>query len=65
MPILLKDQKLGEITSGNFSPYLERGIALAYLDLGFDVDFVELKIRDNTYVAQITAPWFYRNIKTD
>ncbi len=65
MPILLKDQKLGEITSGNFSPYLERGIALAYLDLGFDVDFVELKIRDNTYVAQITAPWFYRNIKND
>jgi aminomethyltransferase len=31
-PVLRGDQKVGEVTSGNFSPVLKRGIALAYVE---------------------------------
>lgn len=56
-------KEVGEITSGNFSPKLERGIALAYLDASVNTNIVSVQIRDKSLSAVITEPWFYRNIR--
>jgi aminomethyltransferase len=43
-PVFRGDQLIGEVTSGTFSPILQRGIALAYLwpgdvaDIGSEVE---------------------------
>jgi aminomethyltransferase len=61
-PILLNAEKIGEITSGNYSPKLECGIALAYIHLPHNPDFINIQIRDNVFEAVVSEPWFYRNI---
>ena len=52
----------GEITSGSFSPTLQRSIALARLPLGVAVgDSVSVEIRDKRLAARVVKPVFVRN----
>ncbi|MCL2345332.1 MAG: glycine cleavage system aminomethyltransferase GcvT [Desulfobulbus sp.] len=54
----------GEITSGSFSPTLQRSIALARLPLGVRVgDSVDVEIRDKRLKATVVIPPFVRNGK--
>ncbi|MCX8087033.1 MAG: glycine cleavage system aminomethyltransferase GcvT [Rhodocyclaceae bacterium] len=55
----------GEITSGTFSPTLNRSIALARLPAGVAVgEEVEVDIRDKRCRARVTKPVFVRNGKS-
>ncbi|HSC94061.1 MAG TPA: glycine cleavage system aminomethyltransferase GcvT [Burkholderiales bacterium] len=54
----------GDITSGGFSPTLNRSIALARLPVAAAVgDTVEVEVRDNWLKARIVEPPFVRNGK--
>lgn len=54
----------GEITSGTFSPTMNRSIALARLPAGVEVgDTVEVEIRDKRLKATVVKPPFVRNGK--
>ena len=57
--VLDGDTPIGEVTSGNFSPVLERGIALAFLrpDIA-DGATVDIEIRDRRVPAYVTKPPF-------
>ena len=59
--MLAPEGPVGEVTSGNFSPVLERGIALAFLDtsagLG-DGDEVSVDVRGRALAATVTRPPF-------
>jgi aminomethyltransferase len=60
---LMGDTRVGTVTSGNFSPVLERGIALALIDTAAgigDGDAVELDVRGRRLRAQITPLPFVR-----
>jgi aminomethyltransferase len=61
-PVFYEGKQIGEITSGNYSPKLERGIALAYIDSSTNPNRVNIQIRNNDFEAEITQPWFFRNI---
>ncbi|HVP37456.1 MAG TPA: glycine cleavage system aminomethyltransferase GcvT [Terriglobales bacterium] len=55
-------KKIGEVTSGTFSPSLEKGIGLGYVDirsseLGSDL---EINIRGKDYKAKVIKPPFYK-----
>jgi aminomethyltransferase len=51
----------GEVTSGNYSPVLERGIALAFLPPATpEGDMVEIDIRSSAVQAQVVRPPFHR-----
>jgi len=58
------DQKIGEVTSGSYSPTLETSIGLAYIDaevlrgLG-DEDRVEVAVRKRRLSAKLTKKPFY------
>ncbi len=55
-------QGIGEITSGTFSPTLQRSIALARLPMGVRIgDEVEVGIRDKRLKARIVKPSFVRH----
>ncbi len=50
---------VGEVASGNFSPVLERGIALAFLEPGVtDGDVVEVDVRGRPARATVVKPPF-------
>jgi aminomethyltransferase len=54
-PVLRGDALLGEITSGNFSPVLERGIALAFLTPDTKIgDEVVVDVRGRPAAAIVT-----------
>ena len=54
----------GEITSGTFSPTLEKSIALARLPVGTAVgDAVRVAVRDKQLMARVVKPPFVRNGK--
>jgi aminomethyltransferase len=54
----------GEITSGTFSPTLNRSIALARLpESTAEGDRVDVKIRDKSLAARVVKPPFVRNGK--
>ena len=56
--ILRGDRRIGTVTSGNFSPVLERGIALALIDTAAgigDQDAVDLDVRGRHLGAQLTT----------
>ena len=60
--IVLSDGKpIGEITSGNFSPTLERGIALAFLppDIEDDTE-VAVDVRGTALPAKVVKTPFYK-----
>lgn len=58
-PVLVDGVVAGEITSGNFSPMLERAIALAFLPPEIaDGAAVEIDVRANLLAATVTKPPF-------
>ncbi len=48
----------GTVTSGNFSPILERGIGMGYLSPPYDGDSVEVRIRKDWVEAEVVTPPF-------
>jgi aminomethyltransferase len=58
------EERVGEVTSGNFSPVLERGIALAFLRPDLDEGAsVTVDIRGRPAAATVTRPPFVRRSK--
>ncbi|NEV62041.1 glycine cleavage system aminomethyltransferase GcvT [Thiorhodococcus minor] len=60
--VLFEGQAAGEITSGGFSPTLERSIALARVQAGI-ADHCEVEIRGKAVPARIVQPPFVRHGK--
>jgi aminomethyltransferase len=59
------NQKIGAVTSGTFSPILEKGVAVAYVSVENAVEgnIVEIKIRDKMAKAQIAKFPLYDTTK--
>ncbi len=55
--------KIGEVTSGIFSPSLEKGIGLGYVPVPESKigNEIEILIRDKTYKAVVVKPPFWKN----
>jgi aminomethyltransferase len=60
MAVLDGDRRIGEVTSGTFSPTLRRGIALAYVERDLAADGTELQVdvRGRRGAARVTRPPF-------
>jgi aminomethyltransferase len=57
-------QGAGEITSGTFSPTLQRSIALARMPMGVNAGAqVQVSVRDKQLAAKVVKPPFVRNGK--
>jgi aminomethyltransferase len=62
--IVISKQGNGEITSGSFSPSLQRSIALARLPIGVQIgDEVEVEVRDKRLKARVVKASFVRHGK--
>ena len=60
-PVLIGGQVAGEVTSGNLSPTLERGIALAFLPPGTKPGTaVEVDIRGRVAAGEVVKPPFVK-----
>jgi aminomethyltransferase len=61
-PIAKNRQKIGEVTSGVFSPSLEKGIGLGYVPTLFSEigSQFEIQIRDKFYPAQVVKAPFWK-----
>ncbi len=61
-PIMHKGEKIGAITSGSWSPTLEKPIAMGYIptSLGKLGSTLEVEIRSKTYAAKVVKRPFYR-----
>ena len=58
-PVLIHDQAVGIVTSGNFSPVLGHGIALAFMPPGTEVGTeVTIDVRGNGLAGRVTATPF-------
>ena len=56
MDVLLGDSVVGRVSSGNFSPMLEHGIAMAFLDAEIEIGTaVELDARGTRLAAQVVT----------
>ena len=56
MDVLVGDRVVGRVSSGNFSPMLEHGIAMAFLDSDIEIGAaVELDVRGSRLGAQVVA----------
>jgi aminomethyltransferase len=61
MPVMAEDRKVGETTSGTFSPTLKTGIALALLDTGAGLApgaMVAVAVRGRPLPCQVVKPPF-------
>jgi len=61
-PVYVDGQRTGEITSGTFSPYLKKSIALTYLpvessEVGTEV---EVEVRGRRHIARVVPTPFYK-----
>ena len=61
-PVLAKGQKVGQVASGTFSPFLKKSIGLVYLpveltELGTEI---EVGIRDRNVLAKVVPTPFYK-----
>ncbi len=63
--ILSGDQSVGEVTSGTFSPTLQKAIAMGYLDEEFSTTGreVEIDIRGKRHAAKVVDLPFYKRAK--
>jgi aminomethyltransferase len=61
--IVENGKKTGTVTSGTFSPSLQKPIALAYVPAEKSKvgSTVEIAIRDKQVTAQVVKPPFYKN----
>jgi aminomethyltransferase len=61
-PITYYHREVGRVTSGTLSPILNKGIALAYVNLNHtkEGDELEVTIRDSTVKATVVRPPFIR-----
>ncbi len=58
-PVLINGQVVGQTTSGNFSPVLEHGIALAFLSPKVPIgQALEIEVRDVRLVGSVSKPPF-------
>jgi len=58
-PVLVDGEAAGVVTSGNFSPMLEQGIALAFVPPGVAIgDAVQIEARGGAVPAQVVKPPF-------
>ncbi len=61
-----RGEKIGEVTSGTFSPLLKQGIAMAYVSAEhMEGEAIEVKIRDKLVKGEIVRLPFYRRISQD
>ena len=61
-PVFIQGEKVGEVTSGTFSPYLKKNIGLAYLPIDWTEigkEF-EIGIRDRRVKAAVVPTPFYK-----
>lgn len=60
--IFLEERKIGVVTSGTMSPSLGKGIAIGYVETGFEKEGqkVHINIRGKASKARIVTPPFYR-----
>ncbi len=60
--LIFEEQVVGKVTSGTFSPSLNKPIALGYLPLPLTKigNTVNIRIRDKLFPAQIVKPPFYK-----
>jgi aminomethyltransferase len=62
--VVKSDARVGYVTSGNYSPVLERGIGLAFLDTTAGIaagDAVEIEVRGRRIQGRVVEPSFVRN----
>lgn len=58
-PVFVGDRRVGEVTSGTFSPILKRGVALAYVDPQLGIgERVHVDVRGRRGEAEIVQPPF-------
>ncbi|MBM3329376.1 MAG: glycine cleavage system aminomethyltransferase GcvT [Calditrichaeota bacterium] len=60
--IFLDGRKIGVVTSGGFSPVLDRAVGLAYIDKPFDVlgTAVKIDVRGRQIAAEVAETPFYK-----
>jgi len=61
-PVFINEDKISEVTSGSYSPYLKKGIGLTYLPLEYTdigTEF-EIGIREKKTKARVVATPFYK-----
>jgi len=61
-PVYIKGEKLSEVTSGTFSPYLKKSIGLAYLPIEYTENGTEFEIgiRDRLVKTRVVPIPFYK-----
>ena len=60
-PVIHGGERVSEVTSGSYSPVLEKGIALAYLPRHVKKgDDVEVEIRGKRHPAEVTKTPFVK-----
>lgn len=59
--VLIGDRKIGEVTSGTYSPLLQRGIAMAYVDVEYASigNIFNMDVRGQTVEAEVVSMPFY------
>jgi aminomethyltransferase len=66
-PVFLKGEKVSEVTSGSFSPFLKKAIGLTYLPIDFTEEGTEFEIgiRDHKVRARVVPTPFYKRGETE